>query len=322
MIKLIIDGDPMVYRSGFAAQSAVYEIVYENEAGIGEFKFDRTDGHTALANFKEWKTANADCVILQETKTVRAEPVSHALQLVKRAIVDIEGEIYDKFKGEINTQVILSGPGNYRESIATIRPYKGNRDPSHIPVHYNSIRQYMIDQYCAQVIHGREADDEVSIRGWQHWRATKGVTSRDGEGLYVVATIDKDLDQIPGWHFDYMKKVFYFVTEEQAEKALWRQILCGDITDNIPGCWRMGPVRAAELVDGMFELQVEPKHMWEAVIEEYQFSKLKPGCPYMHLDSQEVAIETAHLVYMQRQPGQLWAPPGVPFGYVKGAPDD
>src|SRR6266478_310760 len=116
----------MVYRSGFAAQSAVYEIVYENEAGIGEFKFDRTDGHTALANFKEWKTANADCVILQETKTVRAEPVSHALQLVKKAILEIENEVVDRFKDDTtNMQVILSGPDNYRENIATIRPYKG-----------------------------------------------------------------------------------------------------------------------------------------------------------------------------------------------------
>lgn len=304
----------MVYRSGFAAQSAVYEIVYENEAGIGEFKFDRTDGATALANFKEWKTANADCSILQETKTVRAEPVSHALQLVKRAILDIEDEVDEKFNGPgTNTQIILSGPGNYREGIATIRPYKGNRDPAHIPVHYNAIRQYMIEQYSAQVIHGREADDEVSIRGWQN---------RQSGDMYCIATIDKDLDQVPGWHFDYMKKVFYFVTERDAEKALWRQILCGDITDNIPGCWRLGPIRAAEIVDGMFELNVEPKHMWEAVIEEYQFSKLKAGCPYVHLDSQQVAIETAQLVYMQRKPGELWAPPNVPFGIVPGHLDD
>jgi 5'-3' exonuclease len=119
-----------------------------------------------------------------------------------------------------------------------------------------------------------------------------------------------------------MKKVFYFVTEKDAEKALWRQILCGDITDNIPGCWRLGPVRAAEIVDEMFETGTSPEDMWKGVISEYQFSKLKPGCPYLHLDSQQVAIETAQLVYMQRQPEQLWAPPGVPFGYVKGHGDD
>jgi len=35
VIKLIIDGDPMVYRSGFAAQSTVIEIVYEDEHGWG-----------------------------------------------------------------------------------------------------------------------------------------------------------------------------------------------------------------------------------------------------------------------------------------------
>jgi len=64
-------------------------------------------------------------------------------------------------KTRLTRNIILSGPGNFRDSIATIKPYKGNRDPTHIPVHYSAIRQYMIDQYCAVVIHGREADDEV-----------------------------------------------------------------------------------------------------------------------------------------------------------------
>jgi len=48
-------------------------------------------------------------------------------QIVKRTILDIEGEVDAKFKDAINTNIILSGPGNFRDSIATIKPYKGNR---------------------------------------------------------------------------------------------------------------------------------------------------------------------------------------------------
>ena len=65
----------------------------------------------------------------------------------------------------------------------------------------------MTDTWGAEVIDGWEADDEVGIRARQ--LAADGVE-------FCIATIDKDLDQIPGLHYDYRQHVFYDIDEEYA----------------------------------------------------------------------------------------------------------
>ena len=66
---------------------------------------------------------------------------------------------------------------------------------------------------------------------------------RDGWG---IATLDKDLDGVPGWHYVWKGKregVFY-VTETEADRFFYTQMLTGDATDNIPGLFKMVGVKA------------------------------------------------------------------------------
>ena len=316
MIKLIIDGDPIVYRSGFAAEQTEIDIVYETEDGdLGQFKFTRTPTETALKRYKAWQEANPGHQLIEEVKSRKAEPVANCLQIVRNTVRSIIDETECKWPGEtVVPHTVLSGPGNFRLDIAKQKPYKGNRDPSHMPVHYGAIRNYLIDTWGAQVVHNREADDEVSIRGWSGYRR---------KDLTVIATIDKDLDQVAGWHYDYMKKVFYEVSYTDACKAFWRQVLSGDPGDNVPGCWRMGVDRAQRIVDDQFAAGATEEDLWEAVLAEYDHSRVKIGCPYADVTNvEDIALETAQLVYMQQAPGELWMPPGTPFGRVKGDLDD
>lgn len=316
MIKLLIDSDPIVYRSGFAAESTEYDTVLENKDGeIHQRYFRPKDGKTAFAILKEWEAAGYTAVIKE--KITKAEPVDHALQIVGTTIVAIENAARDKFKTKVNAVSVLSGPGNFRYKIATIKPYKGNRDSSHIPVHYQAIRNFLTDIYRARVIHGREADDEVSIQAWEMWREWHGTPP-----TYVVASIDKDLDQIPGWHYDYMKHVFYFQDLDEARKQLWTQILAGDSGDNVPGCYGIGPSGAEEKVQEYLDAGLSARGIWESVVNEYDFSKLKAKCPYKDKGAAMVALETAQLVYMQQRPGELWMPPGETFGIVEGDIND
>lgn len=297
-MHLLIDADPIVYRVGFANETRNYGAVAEDALGnLYDGFFEPSEKKTALANLNFWLEEN-DLTLVDRWPVVHAGPISHVLHSVRMQVESIQAET-----GATSTSIILSGPGNFREGVAKQRPYKGNRDPDHKPAHYQNIRDYLVSQYGARVVHGREADDEVSILARR--------------AAAVVATIDKDLDQIPGEHYDYLKKVSYTVTEEEAERWFWVQALAGDMTDNIPGCYRIGGTKAAEFVDLARAKPVSDNDMWELVKFHYTLSTKVKGCPYTAEQAEAVALETARLVYMQREPWELWTPPGSPKQYMK-----
>lgn len=134
-------------------------------------------------------------------------------------------------------RAFLSGSGNFREQVATILPYKGNRDAKHKPKYYKEIKQYLIDVWGAEVINGREADDAIGCAQW-------AAKDRDT----IIVSIDKDLDMIPGPHYNWVKNFAYDVSLNNANLMLFWQMLVGDRTDNIPGIPGIGPVTADKLI--------------------------------------------------------------------------
>lgn len=314
-MRLLVDSDPIVYRSGFASEKTTLHVVLEDgEGNLFDRKLTPETGQTANAKLEEFLAKYPALTVVEKRKEVIAEPVSHALQGVKNTIEFINYQACDKWPSEtMQPLLVLSGPGNYRYAIAKQRPYKGNRDTAHIPVHYQAIRDYMTETHNARVIHGREADDEVSILAYQ---------ARAEKVPYVVASIDKDLDQIPGTHYDYMKHVFYEVSEEDAERAFWIQVLAGDPGDNIPGCWKIGRGKAEIIVDGLAGLVGDDTEgMWNEVVAFYEKSQEAKGCPYKDQDPEAVALETAQLVYLQKHPRELWTPKGITY-LEQGSNDD
>ena len=301
MNYILIDADPIVYRAGFASEASEYILTLEKgEDDIEQACFLAGENKTAFRMMLDWLEANPTREVLDTHKIVVAEPVENALQAVKESINGILEHVHTPRA----LRFYLSGAGNYRYDLATIKPYKGNRDPTHKPVHYKAIRDYLEEYHHAEVIEGREADDQISI-----------VASRlraDKES-YVVATIDKDLDQIPGEHYDYMKKVSYAVSEWSATYWFYTQVLAGDPVDNIAGCYRCGPAKAAKVLANAFTAE----HCWEAVVEEYAEATARSGYPYGDRDTNELALENARLVYLQREENELWTPPGTPREWMK-----
>lgn len=121
---------------------------------------------------------------------------------------------------------LTDSDSNFRNKIATTWKYKGHR-PKEKPRYYKEIREYIISHWKGQLMIGIEADDALAIT------ATK--LNKDGI-CCVIITEDKDLLQVPGLHYNIhkMKKVFK-ITESQAQRNLWCQVITGDRTDNIPG---------------------------------------------------------------------------------------
>lgn len=325
-MKLIIDADPIVYRAGFSAETHSYHLVFEDVDGnVHEVYFYPHEDKkgkwvTAGEQMKEWVEDNPEFNILQKDLEVTPEPVEHALNIVRQEVEGIIAAVARKFNvrpQDLSISIILSGPGNFREKIAKQKPYKGNRKEGAKPYHYQAIRDYLTGRWDARVVHGREADDECSILAWQCWNDDKP---------FCVATIDKDLDQIPGHHYDYRQKVFYNVSQWNAEKAFWVQVLAGDATDNIPGCYKIGMEKAEKIIDKVIEnpddmVWPTPQEFWDVVLDEYVKSTDRKGCPYTWLQARDVAIETARLVYMQRRERELWTPPGMPEAWLEEGDD-
>jgi hypothetical protein len=243
-MHLILDCDPLVYGCGFSAETTAYHLVTEDqETGeIAEAYFAPYDGKTSGSRMQKYLQDNPQLEVIEKERRVIPDTEENAIAAVRTKLFSIEKEIREHYAIDNLSQIttVLSGPGNYREALATRFPYKGNRDPLHKPYWYQAIRNYITGSWGAIVVSGREADDECSII------ARKCLAN--GED-YIIATIDKDLDQIPGKHFNYLKRVFYAVSESESRRFFWEQCLSGDATDGIPGCWKLGTTGAQRLVE-------------------------------------------------------------------------
>lgn len=153
--------------------------------------------------------------------------VENALQATKTKIESLLAA----FPGRSYHKLYLTGKGNFRDKVATILPYKGNRDPSHKPVFYEDIRQYMLDVYDGDLVEGREADDALGEEQWKSGKTT------------CLVGIDKDLDMIPGFHYNSKTHRVYYVNLQEANLNFLRQMLEGDRTDNIPGIRGIGKAK-------------------------------------------------------------------------------
>ena len=174
----------------------------------------------------------------------------------------------------------LTGSNNYRKEVAKTAPYKGNRTADK-PIHYNLIREYLATAWACEVVEDQEADDAIGIAAYAA-----------EEESYIIMSIDKDLDMIQGWHYNFIKDNKYQVTEEEAIKNFYRQLLTGDKVDNIIGLRGIGPKKADKiLADCITELD-----MYNAVLEAYD-------------NDTERVLENGQLLWIRRKENQMWSPP-------------
>lgn len=203
-LKAIVDADILRYRCGFAADSAISRQAREAYPGITQSEVDE---------------------ILMET-----DYTGHALQNVKTVIESVVNRFHPEHT------IYIQGEGNFREGIATIKPYKGNRS-AHKPKYYVEIKDYLIDQWGAIPVNSQETDDAI------------GIMQMDNTDKYsVIVSNDKDLMTIPGWHWNWVKDELVYQTMQNANKFFFWQMLVGDTTDNIPGIDGIGVKTADKLL--------------------------------------------------------------------------
>jgi len=178
--------------------------------------------------------------------------------------------------------VYLTGKGNFRDNIAKSHPYKGNRKSVQKPRHLQTARDHMESKYQAIISKGEEADDLIA----------KEAARLDYHAC--VASIDKDMLQIPCWHFNIVRGDYLKVEPYGGIKFFYTQILTGDTADNIVGLWKVGPVKAKKILE---DAETE-EDLWDCVVKAYD-------------GNEDRVIENARLLWLRREEEEIWQPPRV-----------
>ena len=176
---------------------------------------------------------DADSIIYRIAVT--SDSVAQAKKYYDKAIEDI---VWDTASDE--GVVAVKGVGNFRFQVA--EDYKGQRGTSKVDPNVIKIRK-AVTEYAWSLGHFKsdncEADDVVSI--WAQEAMEAGVH-------YVIAHIDKDIDMVEGWHYNFTKKKLYYIDEHEGFYKMCIQMLTGDATDHIQGLKGIGPKKAEKLL--------------------------------------------------------------------------
>ena len=286
----LLDGDIVVFRCGFAAERNVWNLAWGKQSEgvfeghkVFEYKKEALEHLDKVCPGKYSRVEGDDYSLWAEREL---EPLSHALHGVKRLINRICAD--NDLNPDTDLKVMLSPGGQtFRHRIAEYRPYKGNRKVEHRPTYEKEIRKYIIENYVTVIAEDEEADDLLAIE-----------QTKLGPHDSIILTLDKDLDQVPGLKYNFMHDVGYDVTEEQANYNFCMQLLTGDTTDNIVGLPKVGPAAAAKALhgrEGYDEMMQEVMHMYQQ------------KAPVS--DWQEYLREMGQLLWIRREPGQMWEPP-------------
>jgi len=234
-------------------------------------------------------------------------------QNVATYIDNMVEQIMEACNTTVEPYMFLTGKTNFRDEVATVKPYKGNRD-SDKPYHLENARVYIRSRYNTYVSVGCEADDLLAISMTDYRRQ---------DVPCILCTIDKDLLQVEGWHYKWETwnsgevkphlvdkfglltgKYIDGVSEKtgkpthkfdkksfKGEGFLWfmAQTLTGDGVDNIPGLEGCGEAKAYETLK---DATSEEEALWLVA----SLYKEKYGETY-----KERLEEQARLVYMIRE---------------------
>lgn len=187
--------------------------------------------------------------------------------------------------------VAIKGTGNFRYDID--EDYKAKRklklkdkekeEEEEDPDPRLTERRKKLNEYAYSLGHFKsdncEADDVVSI--WAQ-------EALDAKEHFVIAHIDKDIDMVEGWHYNFNKETVYYICEDQGYYKMCIQMLTGDSTDSIQGLVGIGPKKAEKLLSLCYG-------------KDKMLAKVQEAWQKAHPEDWKERLETCwNLIYMRR----------------------
>jgi hypothetical protein len=191
----------------------------------------------------------------------------------------------------------ISDGVRYRDKFSKTVKYKEHRSSAPTPLYMKEMQDFVIRNLNTNVSYSsqREADDAVSIVARNYYG------SSGNSDKYIIAGVDKDLLQIPGGHYNYVKDTAYSQSASQADRWFFYQLLMGDVADNIPGIKGVGPKKAEKILSKGSTTE----QWWDLTVEEY--AKAYPK----HSENElcDMLYERGNMLWIQRRDEQEWYPP-------------
>jgi len=214
---------------------------------------------------------DGDIVAYRCAASAEKEELSIALMRTNMMMEDI---MLDTEATEFKVYLSGSKENNFRYKVNP--EYKANRKDVVKPIHLEACKEFLVTYWKATVCTGMEADDGL------------GIDQRpDGT---IICSIDKDLLQVPGTHYNFVKKEFTKVSEEEGLLSFYLQTLTGDRSDNVIGLQGIGPVKALNMLR-----EVDPKNYYNVCREAYNDDlRFHNNCK---------------LLWVLREPNKTWEPP-------------
>jgi len=141
----------------------------------------------------------------------------------------------------------LTGKNNFRYRVSDT--YKSNRAGKRKPMILSYLREYMLDKLDAVQYDNLEGDDVIGI-----------LATGEYKDNHIIYSADKDLKTVAGKHFEDGFEIT--IEPHEALRYFYSQVLTGDTTDGYKGCPKVGPVKAAKILDADFS--------WKAVVNAYE----------------------------------------------------
>lgn len=237
-MKVLIDTDILMFKSLCVAEYAEYFFVPEQRF----FRYRRdVDGYINL-----W--IDEECDENDVIKNIICEPIQNVIDIFNSMVVNIV-----RRTGAKEYVLVMKGElANFRESIPYPVKYKGGRPPK--PLNYKRLFEYILTLPNVHRCTGPwESDDEL------------GILQDKVSNTTMIASIDKDLLQIPGLHYDITSEVVTHVTEAQGLRWFYSQMLQGDRVDNIIGVKGIAKKTAEKFLDQATD---QNEAGWKRVVED------------------------------------------------------
>ncbi len=235
------EGSEILYRCCTAKQRTSYKLTTTRTGAVRQFNSGLTKTHIINIAKSKGKVLNVDYTL---EGSIDPGPLEYVLGLIKNKLSYIQRQGSDLV-------VWLNDPEqpNFRyklveDSGLDVPAYKSGRPPK--PEHYHAARQYMIDQWGAQLTPGYEEDDLLA----------QGLL--DG---HIASHIDKDINIVAGKHLNWCTKDRYIVKPGFGELRMqgktlkgeglvffYAQLLMGDPCDAIQGVKGIGDAKAYALL--------------------------------------------------------------------------
>ena len=180
----------------------------------------------------------------------------------------------------------FSDKENFRKDI--LPDYKANRTAQRKPLTLKFCKDYIFKKYNGMSRPRIEADDILGILA---------TSQKIVKGNKIIVSIDKDLDQITGLHYNPKNKEFYKITEKEAEFNFYYQVLVGDQTDNYSGLKGYGDVKTRKAL-------ADCKDYWKTIVDLYKKEKQTEEDALVQARVAKI-LQTSDYDFKKKQP-KIW----------------